>query len=80
MTQEAVSKFFDSEKAGFGCLIKKNELGRYIYGLPWIRGIKSMEFSAAGSRAVVQNNGDIQLPDECLPVVEHVAVNVVEFK
>ena len=80
MTEEAVLKFFDSEAVGFGCLIKKNELGRYIYGLPWIRGIKSMEFSAAGGRAVVQNNGDIQFPDECLPVVEHVVVNVVELK
>ena len=80
LTQEALNKYFDGADVGFGCLIRKNELGRYVHGLPWIRGLKSMEFSAAGSGVTVMNNGDLRLADDCLPVVEHVVVNIVKFK
>jgi hypothetical protein len=76
LTREAVFSYFDSDSISFGSVVKANELSRYIYRLPWIAGIRTIELSVSGNNGKSDNGRDIILDDGCLPCVESVTVSI----
>lgn len=76
MTEEAIRKYFDSDRVGFGDVISHSRLSKYIYSLEWVESIKSLEISVHGNRARVLGNKDIQLMNQCLPYVEQIHIGI----
>jgi hypothetical protein len=73
----AVRDYFDSEEISFGDTIRGNQVISYLYGLPWIKGIRSLELSSSGNRGKSGNGRDVRLKEDCLPYVDSVTVHIV---
>jgi hypothetical protein len=76
-TMAAVRDYFDSEEISFGDTIRGNQVISYLYGLPWIKGIRNLEMSSSGNRGRSGNGRDVMLREDCLPYVDNVTVHVV---
>jgi hypothetical protein len=76
-TVEAVRDYFDSGEITFGDTIRGNQVISYLYGLPWIKGIRSLELSSSGNRGKSGNGRDVKLKEDCLPYVDSVTVHIV---
>lgn len=74
LTEDAVKKYFDSDRVGFGDVISHSRLSKYIYSLGWVESVKNLEISVQGNKARILGNKDIRLMDQCLPYVEQVHI------
>lgn len=74
LTENAVRGFFDSDRVNFGGLLSVNELSRYVYELPWVSAVRSVDLSVSASDGERLPSGDIKLKNVCLPRVGKISV------
>lgn len=74
-TEKALRGYLGSG-VNFGDTIGVNDISRYVCGLPWISGVKSVDLSVSASDGERLSGGDIRLKNVCLPIANKITVTV----